>query len=219
MYSRRIALTLAVLLAALLLGGCYQELAVRDFSKAGQQNLEGWHLFPFSDLSFTDKGMALGRATFSLPLELDGDFEVKTDIIAELSDRDLPELGICLSSEKIYMSPLGTNAIIRTELAGGAGRYDAYSVNYVVKQHTFASGNELLPGFRPSGKNVMVLWRKAGEFGWTMNGKKSGPFKLPAELSGRVYVHFNVNAGSSSQRGITIVKVRASGPKDSARAW
>lgn len=219
MYSRRIALALAVLMAALLLGGCYQELAVREFSKAGQQNLEGWHLFPFSDLSFTEKGMALGRATFSLPLELDGDFEVRMDLRAELSGKELPELGICLSSEKIYMSPLGANAVIRTELTEGNGRYDAYSVNYVVKQQTFASGNELLPGFKPDGSNVIVVWRKQGEFGWTVNGRKSGPYRLPAELSGRVYVHFNANAGASSQQGLTMVKVRASGPKDSARAW
>ncbi len=219
MYSRRIALASAVLMGALLLGGCYQELAVREFSKAGQQNLEGWHLFPFSDLSFTEGGMALGRATFSIPLELDGDFEVRMDMKADLSGQELPELGFCLSSEKIYMSPLGTNAVIRTELSNSGGRYEAYSVNYVVKQQTFASGSELLPGFKPDGNNSIVIWRKEGEFGWSVNGRKSGPFKLPAELSGRVYMHFNINAGSSSEQGLTIVKVRASGPKDSARTW
>jgi len=219
MYSRRAALALALLVTAFILGGCYQELAVREFSKAGQQNLEGWHLFPFSDISFTEKGMALGKATFSLPLELDGDFEVRIDLKAELDGQQLPELGICLSSEKIYMSPLGSNAIIRTELSEGTGRYDAYSVNYVVKQQTFASGDGLLPGLKASGNNVIAIWRKEGEFGWTVNGKKTGPFKLPAELSGRTYVHFNINAGSASKQGITITKVRALGPKDSARAW
>lgn len=219
MYSRRIALALAMLSLAVLLGGCYQELAVREFAKAGQQNLEGWHLFPFSDISFTERGMALGKATFSIPLELNGDFKVRVDLRAELTGQQLPELGICLSSEKIYMSPLGTNAVIRTELSEGTGRYDAYSVNYVVKQQTFASGNEILPGFKPSGSNAIVIWRKEGEFGWTVNGTKAGPFKLPIELAGRAYVHFNVNAGSASNQSITIVKVRASGPKDSARAW
>lgn len=219
MYSRRVALAIAVLAMGFLLGGCYQELAVREFSKAGQQNLEGWHLFPFSDISFTEKGMALGKATFSLPLELEGDFEARIEMQAELAGQQLPEMGICLSSEKMYMSPLGFNAIIRTELSEGIGRYDAYSVNYVVKQQTFASGDELLPGFKPSGSNVIVIWRKEGEFGWTVNGKKTGPFKLPAELTGRAYVHFNINAGSASKQGITIVKVRASGPKGSARAW
>jgi hypothetical protein len=219
MKAKSLVLAIAVLSLSLMLGGCYQDLAVRDFAKAGQQTLDGWHLIPFGDQKFTESGLSLGRATFSVPLILGEEFNLRIEIKTDLEGSNLNELGICLSQEKVYFSNLGNNVIIRTQSIDGVSNFEAYSVNFVVKDATYASGKELLPGFKLKGENTITVWKKGLEFGWTVNGKKSGPFKLPAEFANGIYVHLNVNAGLSSKEAIIIERIRITGPKDGATSW
>lgn len=214
--------TLALLLclaAAVTLGGCYQELAVRQFSKAGQQNLDGWHALPFADTKFSEKGLSLGRATFSIPLVLGEEFELRIEMQTQLQGKDIEEFGICLSQGRIYFSPVGKNLIIRTQTVGGKANYDVYNANFVIKELTYASGEELLPGFKLQGKNTLTLWKKGTSFGWNLNGRKGGPFTLPAEFNTGVYLHLNINGPMASEQAIIIDRIRVTGPKDSASAW
>lgn len=216
----RKALTITVLIAiSVLLGGCYQELTARQFSKAGQQNLDGWHVLPFADVKFTSSGMALGKATFSVPLLLGSEFEMRMEMDLQLEGKDIEEFGVCLSQGKIYFSPVGKNLIIRTESIGGNARYEAYNANFVIKDYTYASGTGLMPGFKQKGTNVFTLWKKGTSFGWNLNGSKQGPFTLPAEFNTDVYLHFNINSPLASEQSITIKKIRITGPKDSAVSW
>lgn len=215
---RSMAVIVAVALA-LALGGCYQELAVRQFSKAGQQNLDGWHALPFADARFTEKGLSLGKATFSVPLLLGEEFELRLEMETKLEGKDVEEFGICLSQGKIYFSPVGKNLILRTQIVGGKAEYDVYNANFVVKELTYASGEELLPGFKLAGKNTLTLWKKGTSFGWNMNGQKGGPFTLPAEFSTGVYLHFNINGPMASEGTMVIDRIRVTGPKDSASVW
>lgn len=219
MKLKALILALVVLLAAALAGGCYKELALRDFSKPGQQTLDGWHLIPFGDQKFTKGGLALGRATFSVPLLTGEEFNLRLEMDAKLEGVELNELGICLSQEKVYLSNLGNNVIIRTQSSAGISSYEAFSVNFVVKSRTFASGQEILPGFKLNGKNVISLWKKGTEFGWTVNGKKSGPYDLPSDFQNGLYIHFNINTAPASEEAITISRIRVTGPQDSATGW
>ena len=219
MKLKALIIALVILTAAAFAGGCYKELALRDFSKPGQQTLDGWHLIPFGDQKFTKDGLALGKATFSVPLLMGEEFNLRLEMDTKLEGVDLNELGICLSQEKVYLSNLGNNIIIRTQSASGSSSYEAFSVNFVVKSRTFASGQELLPGLKLNGKNVITLWKKGGEFGWTANGKKSGPFDLPSDFQGGLYIHFNINTAPASEEAITISRIRVTGPKDSAAGW
>lgn len=217
-FRRTLAILLA-LAATIALGGCYQELASRQFSKAGQQSLDGWHALPFADTRFTENGLSLGKATFSIPLLLGEEFEMRIEMQTKLQGKDLEEFGICLSQGKIYFSPVGKNLIIRTQSNGGEADYDVYSANFVIKELTYASGSELLPGLKLDGKNTLTVWKKGTSFGWNLNGKKGGPFTLPAEFNTAVYVHLNVNGPMSSEQAIVIDRIRVTGPKDSASAW
>jgi hypothetical protein len=219
MKLKALLLALAVLAAAVLAGGCYRELALRDFSKAGQQTLDGWHLIPFGDYKFTEAGLALGRATFSIPLVLGEEFNLRIEMDAKLEGVDLNEFGLCLSQEKVYLSNLGNNIIIRTQSLAGSSSYEAFSVNFIVKSRTFASGQETLPGFKLKGKNVISLWKKKGEFGWTVNGKKSGPYDLPSDFQSGLYIHFNIDTSPAVEEAITITRIRVTGPQDSASGW
>lgn len=214
------AFTITVLIIiATSLGGCYQELTSRQFTKAGQQSLDGWHALPFSDVKFTSAGMALGKATFSVPLALGSEFEMRVEMDLKLEGKDLEEFGICLSQGKIYFSPAGKNLILRTESIGGKAGYEAYNANFVIKDYTYASGAGLLPGFKQKGSNVLTLWKKGTSFGWNLNGSKKGPFTLPAEFNANVYVHFNINGPMASEQAIVIKRIRITGPKDSVVSW
>ncbi len=219
MVARRSFTVLMAVVAALALGGCYQELAVRQFSKAGQQNLEGWHALPFADARFTEKGLSLGKATFSVPLLLGEEFELRMEMETKLQGKDIEEFGICLSQGKIYFSPVGKNLILRTQSVGGKANYDVYNANFVIRELTYASGEELLPGFKQDGRNTLTFWKKGTSFGWNMNGKKGGPFTLPAEFGTGVYLHFNINGPMASEGAMVISRIRVTGPKDSASAW
>jgi len=203
----------------MLSGGCYSELVARDFSKQGEQDLSGWHALPFEDVNLTKEGLSIGRATFSVPAVLGSEFVLKISLEADLEGKDLSEFGICLSEGKVYMSPLGRNAIIRTQSMGGVGEFEAYSVNFVVKEQVYAKGAELLPGFRKQGSNTITVWKKGLEFGWNVNGKKSETFTLPTQLAAEVYVHFNFNSGASGDEALIIKKINVTGPKDSATPW
>lgn len=219
MKLKALILVLTVLAAAIFAGGCYKELALRDFSKAGQQTLDGWHLIPFGDQKFTKAGLALGKATFSVPLLMGEEFNLRLELDAKLEGAELNEFGICLSQEKVYLSNLGNNIIIRTQSAAGSSSYEVFSVNFVVKSSTFASGQEILPGFKLNGKNVITLWKKDAQFGWTVNGKKSGPYNLPSDFQDGLYIHFNINTAPASEEAITISRIRVTGPQDSATGW
>jgi len=219
MKIKALIITIAVIASAFFLGGCYEELVSRDFAKAGQQNLDGWHLIPFGDQRFTKDGLALGRATFSVPLLMGQEFSIRMELDAKLEGVDLDEFGMCLSQEKVYLSNLGNNIIIRTQSSGGTSNYEAFSVNFVLKGKTFASGQEVLPGFKLKGKNVIDIWKKGTEFGWTVNGRKSGPFELPSDFQGGLYVHFNISTAPASEEALTISRIKVTGPKDSASLW
>lgn len=219
MRKARLAMVLLVAVAALSLAGCYVELASRDFSKVAGQSLDGWHVLPFANLSFTSSGLQLGRATFSAPLLLGEEFEIRLEMSTKLGGKDLEEFGVCLSQGKIYFSPVGKNIVIRTQSLAGKASYEAYGANFVVKTLTYESGDTLLPGFRTDGSNVLTVWKKGTSFGWNLNGSKKGPFTMPAEFQNNVYVHFNINGPIASEGALAVRKIRVTGPKGSAVAW
>jgi hypothetical protein len=219
MKTRRTVLAIIILILALTTSGCYKVRVERDFSKAGQQTLDNWHMLPFAVVSAAKGGISIGQAFFSIPLTLGEEFEMRVELQASFANKDLDEFGICLSQGKIYFSPAGKNLIIRTESKGGASKHEVYSANFVIKDFTYASGSTLLPGFKLSGKNIITLWKKGTSFGWNVNGTKAGPFTLPAEFNSGVYVHFNISAADGGANALVINKIRVTGPKDSASLW